>query len=294
MAQHPLREGLCGQLMLALYGSGRQSEALEVFRELRDRLDRELGLVPGRRLHELQRAILNGEPALPRATHELPRPSRRDDATCAVLHFSSACRSRHDASPLLAVAAAGALAAIWLGFDRGSGSANAVTANSALVVDRSGHIGTELDVGAAPAHAVWSGAFLWTSNERDGTVSRVDSANRTVDSIPVGRSPEGLAYADGQLWVANGGDGTVSAIDPTASKVVRTVRVGNGPTRPGGARQPHLGGEQRRRDALDDRHALRLGRAHDLGRAGAHVGRGYERRGVGRARGIERGGRARS
>ena len=228
VAQHPLREGLCGQLMLALYGSGRQSEALEVFRELRDRLDRELGLVPGGSLHELQRAILNGEPALPRATPELPRAGRGETPPAP----SSASRQRALSArrvALLAVAAAGALAGIWLGFDRSSGSANAVTANSALVVDRSGHIGTVLDVGGAPAHAVWSGAFLWTSNERDGTVSRVDSANRTVDSIPVGRSPEGLAYANGQLWVVNGGDDTVSAIDPSASKVVRTVRVGNGP-----------------------------------------------------------------
>lgn len=230
VAQHPLREGLCGQLMLALYGSGRQSEALEVFRELRGRLDRELGLAPGRKLHELQRAILNGEPTLEPATRELPRAS--PPASDAPRAHSPWPRRRLLSTRRVAAAAvtaAAALAALWLGFDRGSVARSAVTSNSALVVDSHGDIGTEFHVGAAPAHALWSGAYLWTSNERDGTVSRVDAANRTVATVAVGRSPEGLAYADRQLWVANGGDGTIVAIDPTADKVVRTVHVGNGP-----------------------------------------------------------------
>lgn len=58
VAEHPLRERLRGQLMLALYRSGRQADALGAYREGRRQLVEELGLEPGRALQELERAIL--------------------------------------------------------------------------------------------------------------------------------------------------------------------------------------------------------------------------------------------
>lgn len=64
IAQHPLRERLRGQLILALYRSGRQAEALEVYRETRRVLADELGLEPSPELRELERAILQHDPAL--------------------------------------------------------------------------------------------------------------------------------------------------------------------------------------------------------------------------------------
>ncbi|MEO3762956.1 BTAD domain-containing putative transcriptional regulator [Streptomyces sp. B8F3] len=60
----PTRERLCGQLMLALYRSGRHAEALTVYRRARDTLVEELGLDPGRELRRLEQAILNHEEAL--------------------------------------------------------------------------------------------------------------------------------------------------------------------------------------------------------------------------------------
>ena len=64
VAEHPLRERLLAQLMLALYRSGRQSEALAAYREARSALVEELGIEPGRALRELETAILRHDPAL--------------------------------------------------------------------------------------------------------------------------------------------------------------------------------------------------------------------------------------
>jgi DNA-binding SARP family transcriptional activator len=62
--EHPLREALRGQLMLALYHSGRQAEALDVYRETRRLLVSELGIEPGPALHGLEQAILRQDPRL--------------------------------------------------------------------------------------------------------------------------------------------------------------------------------------------------------------------------------------
>jgi DNA-binding SARP family transcriptional activator len=64
VAANPLREHLRCQLMLALYRSGRQAEALEAYRAACRMLADELGLEPGGELRELERAILQHEPAL--------------------------------------------------------------------------------------------------------------------------------------------------------------------------------------------------------------------------------------
>jgi len=62
--QHPLRERLRGQLMLALYRSGRQADALEEYRRTRETLVGEVGIEPSEELRELQRAILRHDPEL--------------------------------------------------------------------------------------------------------------------------------------------------------------------------------------------------------------------------------------
>ena len=64
IAEHPLRERLRGQLMLALYRSARQAEALQAYRMARRELASELGLEPGGELRRLERAILQQDPAL--------------------------------------------------------------------------------------------------------------------------------------------------------------------------------------------------------------------------------------
>ncbi len=70
IAEHPLRERLRGLHMLALYRLGRHAEALDSYRDLRTRLDEELGLEPSPELRELEQAILVHD--VPSATPDLP------------------------------------------------------------------------------------------------------------------------------------------------------------------------------------------------------------------------------
>jgi DNA-binding SARP family transcriptional activator len=68
VADHPLRERLRGQLMLALYRSGRPAEALAAYQKTRSTLVGELGIEPGQALQELERAMLRHDPGLDLAT----------------------------------------------------------------------------------------------------------------------------------------------------------------------------------------------------------------------------------
>ncbi len=75
VAEHWTREHMAAQLMLALYRSGRQTDALEVFQRTRARLTGELGLEPGRALKTLQIQILEQAPELDAAPARPDRPA---------------------------------------------------------------------------------------------------------------------------------------------------------------------------------------------------------------------------
>ncbi|WP_410651361.1 BTAD domain-containing putative transcriptional regulator [Amycolatopsis sp. cmx-4-54] len=70
---HPLRESLCEQLMVALYRSGRQAAALDVFRRTRELLVSELGVEPGSRLRQAHRMVLEQADPVPRSRLWGPR-----------------------------------------------------------------------------------------------------------------------------------------------------------------------------------------------------------------------------
>jgi len=199
--EHPLREYLRGQLMVALYRCGRQAEALDVYRAGRRLLDQELGLEPDDALQRLEKAILNHDPSLeaPDAT-DFRRLSLAD----------SVAEKRHAAGrrPRTPV--------------RGEAP---VPPDSVAVIDpdRARVVGHVL-VGRRPVAVAGGHGSVWVANADDGTVSRIDPDRREViRTIGIGAPAIDLSVGPDAVWVANGSDGTVSRIDPKADAVVETI-----------------------------------------------------------------------
>ncbi|CAL9362078.1 Regulatory protein AfsR [Streptomyces sp. enrichment culture] len=132
--EHPLDERLAGQLMLALYRTGRTADALACYEDIRRRLARELGTDPGPRLRGLHRQILANDPALsppeasPRrpaagaATRSVPRQLPAPpaffvgrDAELAVLDKLLAPQTEpRTAMPVSVICGAGGVGKTWL------------------------------------------------------------------------------------------------------------------------------------------------------------------------------------
>jgi DNA-binding SARP family transcriptional activator len=100
VAEHPLRERLSAQLMLALYRSGRQADALEAYGKARAALVEGFGLEPSPALHALERAILVHDPSLD-LRHEATGTQPQPELGRAVLVLPSATDRLR---PLLTVA----------------------------------------------------------------------------------------------------------------------------------------------------------------------------------------------
>ncbi|CAM4049488.1 BTAD domain-containing putative transcriptional regulator [Kibdelosporangium persicum] len=83
VAQNPLRERLSGVLMRALYRSGRQAEALELYRGLRERLAEELGVDPSPAITRLYEAILRQDPELGQPAGPRPADPHRNGSNLA-------------------------------------------------------------------------------------------------------------------------------------------------------------------------------------------------------------------
>src|SRR5262245_32942859 len=188
--EHPLREHLRGQLMIALYRSRRQAEALDVYRSGRQLLDEELGLEPHDELQRLEKAILNHDPSLESpVVAEAERPSL--------------------APPSRASSRTGAR----------------VPPDSVAVIDskRSRVVGHVL-VGRRPVALAIGHGSVWVANADDGTVSRIDQdRHELIRTIGIGAPAVDIAVTADAIWVANGSDGTVSRIDPSADAVVETI-----------------------------------------------------------------------
>jgi peptide/nickel transport system substrate-binding protein len=221
--QAPLRERSRAQLMLALYRAGRQTEALDSYRQGRALLVEQAGVEPGRELRELERAILTHDPALePASLSNAPRPVR--------VHVPRGRRL----GALLGVALV-AVGAAALAFDltrSGSGHTLAqIDAGSAAAIDpASNRLVREVPVGNGPGRVVAGFHSVWVVNDFDSTVSRIDLTTGNVQKIDVDGDPTAIAIGAGFVWVACTGTRRVLEINPEIDLVVKYIPVGNGPS----------------------------------------------------------------
>jgi DNA-binding SARP family transcriptional activator/DNA-binding beta-propeller fold protein YncE/ABC-type branched-subunit amino acid transport system substrate-binding protein len=223
--EHPSSERLVAALMLSLYRSGRQADALEVFRQARDRLTEELGLEPGPELKDLQRRILNHDPALGALSagdllSRIPVVGARGRGAALVL-----------AGGLLALTAAIAAALLQA---RGGGEVRvgSVAPDSVAVIDPdTDAIVAGIPVGPAPTAITAGDDAVWVANAGDRTVTRIDPATkRAVATVRLDRIPSQVVADEDAVWVADpiGSEGTVARIDPESKAVTTmTVRVGD-------------------------------------------------------------------
>ncbi len=234
--KHPLRERVHGQLMLALYRSGRQAEALETYTDLRDHLRDELGIDPSPTLKRLEHSILRQDPAL-----ELPLiPPAYENGESPTVEAGSPNRRLPTLDQwrpaIVAVGLAGLLVGVVAGaivlFTGGSHhSLSGVDANALGMIDpHTGSITGEVLLDGTPSHVAAGAGSVWAVSPNRQTVSRIGSkTGQLIQTISVGHGASGIAYGGHAVWVANSLDGTVSRIDPGTDRVVQEIPVGNVP-----------------------------------------------------------------
>jgi len=217
VAAHPLRERLQGQLLVALYRSGRQAEALEAYRAARRRFVNELGVEPGLELQALERKILQHDP-------DLQSPARRGRSIAEARTHRLGRRGRVAAVVLVAAA----VGAVLLAFLLPSGSTALTATPNSIGVVHGKHVRAVITGGGKPGGIAYGAGAVWVTDTASDQLLRIDPERRAVDRIPTGHGPTGVAVGDGQVWVVNQLDRTVSEINPRALRQVGTVQVGNG------------------------------------------------------------------
>jgi DNA-binding SARP family transcriptional activator len=222
-AEHSLRERRQGQLVVALYRCGRQSEALDVIRVLRGQLRDELGLDLSPDLADLERRVLQHDPALtasgPRAVVSVPDQATDDpgDQTM-VMRGASRPRGRAVLVGAAVVVVAGlAVGAALIRRDGGSpapaASTHIIESDSVAVISASGDAVADLPVGSSPGAVAVTPGHLWVGDIGDHTISEFAlPSGRLLKTYGLPDSPVSLTPLGDQVWVGNGFGGTLSRI----------------------------------------------------------------------------------
>jgi len=240
VAEHPLHERLRGQLMVALYRSGRQADALETYRAGRSLLVEELAVEPGPQLKKLQLAVLEQSTTL-----DLPPPAVRRDITAPADASPDEAAPPPDPAPMphrrprrarriaLVLGTAGALAAVVLvPLSRHGTAPVSLNANLlAFVSSGDGAVQATVPLRAPPADVAAGSGSVWVAEPDAGLVVRVNPSRRTVAAtIPVGTKPSRVVAAGGQIWVLDRDDRTLARIDPRTDTVAQTIALAGQPS----------------------------------------------------------------
>ena len=237
--RYPLRERLRSQLMLALYRSGRQADALAAYQDGRRTLVGELGLEPSRELQDLEKAILIHDPALDAPAQIEPAAPEGGDGAGAAAR-DELVRRRRLRKPVVAVVASpfvlAAVAGLVLTLNRGHPASMLLTPDSVGFVDaKSGRVTRSIPVGRDPSALTVANDSVWVANHRDETVTRIHRATGRAVTIPVGGHPTGITAFRGAVWVWTS-EGLLVRIDPrydSAAHPVRLAPVGGTAREPG-------------------------------------------------------------
>lgn len=188
---HPLRERLRAQLMLALYRSGRQSDALKAYADARLSLVAELGLEPGPELQALQQAILTHDESLRAPQPPAARRRRRSLALAATALVSAVVAT------IIATAA----------LKSGEPAASAATIGGGILVGldpSSGSIERRLPAGRTPSAVAVGDGAIWLVDADARTVLRIAPSSRVVETLATGATPTDITFGAGSVWIANG------------------------------------------------------------------------------------------
>jgi DNA-binding SARP family transcriptional activator len=211
--EHPLRERLRGQLMLALYRSGRQAEALDVYQSGRRRLAEELGLEPDKSLKRLEHAILEQDPALLRSPATVGS---------AVPRGAGSIGRRSVVAALATVVLAAAVAVVGV-LAWASGDGVSVVPNSIAIVDsETNRVVGDVALGRQPTAVSFGIGAVWVGSGDDGMLTRISPAMRKVAEVtPIGTDIRDIATGFGSVWLADGKDGTVTRFVPKRNTITK-------------------------------------------------------------------------
>ncbi len=229
---YPYRERLVALLMLALYRSNRQADALAAYRTTRARFSEELGIDPSTTLQDLEIGILRQDPALELPNQPHPASSTigasADDDTRERVRAASILRGRRLVL-LLGVAALVGVAGLLVA-TRPSTAVRPAAGSLTTIDGRSLQITASTLVGEGPGLVGASESAVWVANELDHTIVSMDIATgrTTVRGIPA--VPTSLAVGSNAVWAGLGHTGSFVRISTDGNDVVGPYEVGQGAT----------------------------------------------------------------
>ena len=233
---HPVRERLAGQLMLALYRSGAQGDALEVYRRTRMALVERLGVEPGPRLRRLEQQVLEQDPGL-----DAPRERKRAPATAtgATRGGHPAMTGRRRQGRLLVGAGCvvlGAVVAALLLTAGGEDPEPTVTLRAGsvgVISPATGEVAAALALGGSPVRMAADGTTLWIGNDRSRSVAAVDIRLATVArTLAPDAHPTDVAAYRGTLWILDRERRALLQVGRGYDRVTRRTRVPGAPGEP--------------------------------------------------------------